>query len=159
MIDASHAKIHPHAAGAKGGNEAIGLTKGGQNTKIPLAVDAHGMPVKVLISAGNVADCTQACDLIDGIKAENLIADRGYDSNEILEASIQADMQAVIPPKKNRKTKRAYDRHIYRIRHLVENAFLHLKQWRGVATRYAKKASSFLAIVQIRCLSLWLAIS
>ena len=117
------------------------------------------MPVKVRITTGNVADCTEACDLIEGIEAENLIADRGYDTNDIVEAATQAGMQAVIPPKKNRKTKREYDRHIYKIRHLVENAFLLLKQWRGIATRYAKKSSSFLAIVQIRCLVLWLNIS
>ena len=159
MIDASHARIHPHAAGAKGGNEAIGLTKGGRNTKIHLAVDSHGMPVKVLISAGNVADCTEATNLIDDIEAQNLIADRGYDTNEIIETASQAGMQAVIPPKKNRKEQRTYDRHLYKLRHLVENAFLHLKQWRGIATRYAKRASSFLAIVQIRCLHLWLKIS
>jgi transposase len=117
------------------------------------------MPVKVLVGAGNVADCTEACNLIDSIKAEKLIADRGYDTNEIVETATKAGMQAVIPPKKNRKTKRAYDQYVYKIRHLVENAFLHLKQWRGVATRYAKKSSSFLAIVQIRCLALWLKIS
>ena len=117
------------------------------------------MPVKVLVTAGNVADCTEACDLIDGLEAKNLIADRGYDTNKIVEAANEAGMNAVIPPKKNRKTKREYDRSIYKIRHLVENAFLHLKQWRGVATRYAKKSSSFLAIVQIRCLVLWLQIS
>jgi transposase len=117
------------------------------------------MPVKVLISAGNVADCTGACELISGIQADNLIADRGYDTNEIVEAATRAGMHAVIPPKKNRKTKRDYDRHVYKIRHLVEKAFLHLKQWRGIATRYAKKSSSFLAIVQIRCLVLWLGIS
>ena len=117
------------------------------------------MPVKVLIRGGNVADCTEACNLIDGIEAENLVADRGYDTNEIVEAATKAGMQAVIPPKKNRKEQRNYDRHIYKIRHLVENAFLHLKQWRGVATRYAKRSSSFLAIVQIRCLASWLGIS
>ena len=116
------------------------------------------MPVKVQISAGNVADCTEACGLIEGIEAENLIADRGYDTNEIVKAATQAGMQAVITSKKNRKTKRDYDRHVYKIRHLVENAILRLKQWRDIATRYAKKSSSFLAIVQIRCLVLWLRI-
>ena len=44
---------------------------------------------------------------------------------------------------------------LYKVRHLVENAFLHLKRWRGVATRYAKRCASFLAAVQIRCISLW----
>ena len=52
-----------------------------------------------------------------------------------------------------------YDKEIYKLRHLVENAFLHLKRWRGIATRYAKTTSSFLAAVQIRCIALWAAIS
>ena len=122
-------------------------------------ISDHGWERLEPFTAGNVADCTEACDLIDGLEADNLIADRGYDTNEIVEAANEAGMNAVIPPKKNRKTKREYDRSIYKIRHLVENAFLHLKQWRGVATRYAKKSSSFLAILQIRCLVLWLQIS
>ncbi len=121
-----------------------------------MSVDANGMPLRVIITAGTVADCTQAVELVDGIDAEKLIADRGYDTNEIIETATKAGMQSVIPPKKNRKIQRDYDRVVYKVRHLVENAFLHLKQWRGVATRYAKNASSFLAIVQIRCLVLWL---
>jgi transposase len=64
-------------------------------------------------------------------------------------------MAVVIPPRKNRKEPRLYDEEIYKLRHLVENAFLHLKRWRGIATRYAKNTSSFLAAVQIRCLALW----
>jgi transposase len=50
---------------------------------------------------------------------------------------------------------RPYDKHLYRHRHLVENAFMHLKHWRGIATRYAKNLASFLAAVQIRCIALW----
>ena len=68
-------------------------------------------------------------------------------------------MKAVIPPRKNRTVQRDYDRHLYKQRHLVENAFFHIKQWRGIATRCAKRLSSFLAAVQIRCLALWLRIS
>lgn len=68
-------------------------------------------------------------------------------------------MQVQIPPRKNRKKPRTFDKHLYRHRHLVENAFLHLKRWRGIATRYAKNLDSFLAAAQIRCLMLWLNIS
>jgi transposase len=64
-------------------------------------------------------------------------------------------MQVVIPPKKNRLDQREYDKYLYRSRHLVENAFLHLKQRRGIATRYAKNTSSIIAAVQIRCTALW----
>ncbi|MCW7761982.1 IS5 family transposase [Photorhabdus luminescens] len=159
MIDASHIKVHPHAAGAKGGNQDMGRTKGGFNTKIHLAVDAHGMPVRAIITSGTTADCSQADDLIEGFDAEHLLADRGYDSDAIAEQAKNQGMEVQIPSRKNRKIKRKYDRELYRLRHLVENAFLHLKRWRGIATRYAKNSASFLAAVQIRCLALWLSIS
>ncbi|MFV0508163.1 MAG: IS5 family transposase [Shewanella algae] len=155
MIDASHCKVHPHAAGAKGGNQDMSRNKRGLNTKIHLAVDAHGLPVRVFITKGTRADCTQASLLIDGIDAEYLLADRGYDSNAILQKATEQDMEPVIPPRKNRREQRSYDENLYKLRHLVENAFLHLKRWRGIATRYAKNTASFLAAVQIRCIALW----
>ena len=68
-------------------------------------------------------------------------------------------MNAVIPPKKNRVMQRPGDEEIDKLRHRVENAFPHLKRWRGIATRYAKNSKSFLAAVQIRCIVLWLNIS
>ena len=113
------------------------------------------MPVRVLVTAGTVHDCKQAIPLIDGISAEWLFADRGYDSNKIIEKATSQNMKVVIPPKKNRKVQRDYDHYLYKLRHLVENAFLHLKRWRCIATRYAKNTSSFLAAVQIRCIFLW----
>ena len=91
--------------------------------------------------------------MIDGLSAEMLLADRGYDSNELIDKVVESGCQPVIPPRKNRREQRDYDRELYRVRHLVENAFLHLKRWRGIATRYAKRSLSFLAAVQIRCIS------
>jgi transposase len=113
------------------------------------------MPVRIIITQGTTADCTQACRLIEGITAAYLLADRGYDSDAIVEQAEQQGMQPTIPPRKNRKMQREYDKDLYRLRHLVDNAFLHLKRWRGIATRYAKNTASFLAAVQIRCLALW----
>ena len=113
------------------------------------------MPVRAIITAGTVADCTQAIGLIDGLTAEMLLADKGYDSNAVLEQAISQAMKPVIPPRKNRKEQRDYDVELYKLRHLVENAFLHLKRWRGIATRYAKNTASFLAAVHIRCIDLW----
>jgi len=77
------------------------------------------------------------------------------DADAIIKEATEQEMSVVIPPKKNRKVQRQYDRELYKLRHRVENAFVHLKQWRGIATRYAKNASSFLAAVQIRCIALW----
>ncbi len=117
------------------------------------------MPIRIIVTQGTVADCTQAGQLIEGLSAEHLLADKGYDSDAIVEQATTQGMNVVIPPRKNRKEKRSYDKHLYRHRHLVENAFLHLKRWRGIATRYAKNVASFLAAVQIRCVALWLSIS
>jgi len=83
------------------------------------------------------------------------LADKAYDTNDILTHCQVHGMQAVIPPKRNRKEQRDFDKALYRLRHLIENAFLHLKRWRGIATRYAKNADSFLAAIHIRCMTLW----
>jgi transposase len=87
------------------------------------------------------------------------VADKGYDTDAIADRAKAAGMQVVIPPRSNRKQPREYDKHIYSLRHLSENAFMRLKEWRGIATRYAKRASSFLAAVQFRCALLWAGIS
>lgn len=113
------------------------------------------MPVRVLLTSGTTADCSQAHALIEGLNALHLLADRGYDSNAIVGQAKQQGMQVVIPPRKHRKERREYDKDLYRHRHLVENAFLQLKRWRGIATRYAKNAASFLAAAQIRCIAIW----
>ena len=97
--------------------------------------------------------------MIEGIDAGHLLADRGYDSDKIVHQAEAQGMIPVIPPRRNRKVQRVYDKDIYTLRHLVENAFLHLKRWRGIATRYAKNTSSFLAAVQIRCIALWASVS
>ncbi len=96
--------------------------------------------------------------MIEGIDAQYLLADKGCDSNAIIAQAREQRLEPVIPPRKHRKESRDYDEHLYRLRHLVENAFLHLKRWRGIATRYAKNTASFLAAVHIRCIAIWLKI-
>ena len=124
--------------------------KRGLNSKLHLVVDSHGMPVRLAVTEGTSADCSQALPLIEGIEAEWLLADKAYDTNEIIAAAAELGMDAVIPPKSNRKEKRDYDRALSKLRHLVENGFLEFKQRRGVATRYAKRAASYLAACQLR---------
>jgi transposase len=89
----------------------------------------------MFVTAGTVADCKYGEKLIEGIDAEALLADRGYDTNALIAAARAAGMEVVIPPKKNRREQREYDIYLYKLRHLVENAFLALKRWRGIATR------------------------
>ena len=143
---------------SKGRQSGYEPNKRGLNTKIHLAVDSSGMPVRAIITEGTRADCKEAVHLIEGIDAQNLLADRGYDTSEIVAFALSAGINVVIPPKKNRKEQREYDRYLYKIRHLVENAFLWLKRWRGIATRYAKNTSSFLSAVHIRCIAIGLAV-
>ena len=108
------------------------------------------------ITGGTTADCSQAKTLIEGLPAEYLMADKAYDTNALLNWCDGNNVVAVIPPKANRKHKREYDKDLYKLRHLVENAFLKLKRWRGIATRYAKTTKSFLAECKIAAIFLWI---
>ena len=127
----------------------------GLNTKLYLAVDAHGMPVQMEVTAGTVADCTATEALLDKIEAEYLLADRGYNANRVLAAARGSEVVPVIPPKLSRKWPQEYDAALYQARHLVENCFEQFQEWRSMATRYVKKVPSYLAICQIRALALW----
>jgi transposase len=119
-------------------------------------VAKNGLPLRVIITEGTRNDCTQAVELIKGFSFEKLLADRGYDTNELLEEIKKKHIEAVIPPARNRKNQRKFDKETYKRRHLIENTFLYLKRWRGIATRYFKTLKSFLAAVHIRCAFLWL---
>jgi transposase len=137
-------------------NERI---KRGLNSKIHLAVDENGMPIRTIITNGTPADCTKVSELIDGVKVKYLVADKAYDSDEIVNTAIRNKALPIIPPKRNRKVKRLHYKLLYKKRHRVENAFLKMKQWRGIATRYCKNANSFIAAVHIVSMFLWLKIS
>ena len=113
------------------------------------------MPLRAIITEGTTADCNQAEALVEGMDGDYLLADKAYDTDAILGVCAQQSTEAVIPAKRNRKCARKHDEYLYRHRHLVENVFLWLKRWRGIATRYAKNTASFLAAVQIRCLAIW----
>ena len=146
----------PACGGRKRGNQSLARTKGGLNTKLHLAVDGLGMPVKMIITDGNVADCTQAEALIEGLPSACLMADKAYDTNALLDLLAYRKTEAVIPPKRNRKVQRAYDEHLYKLRHIIENTFLKFKTWRSIATRYAKTTASFQAECQLAAIMLWL---
>lgn len=114
------------------------------------------MPVRMIITEGTTADCTQAEELIKGFDADCLMADKAYDTNALLDWCANNACKAVIPPKSNRTHQREFDKDLYKLRHLVENAFLKLKQWRGIATRYAKTTKTFLAECQLAAIMLWI---
>ena len=116
------------------------------------------MPVRFFVTDATVADCSIAENLIAEFQAEYLLADRGYDTDAIIQHALQAGMTPVIPPKKNRKVLRNYDKDIYSCDTSSRMRFYTSKKWRGIATRYAKNVASFVAAVQIRFIALWLKI-
>lgn len=80
------------------------------------------------------------------MQAAALLADKAYDADQrLIEPLIAAGKTPVIPPKANRRAKRTYDKDLYEARHLIENFFCRLKQFRAIATRYDKRAINFLA--------------
>jgi transposase len=95
--------------------------------------------------------------LLPDLAADALIADKAYDAEErVIEPLERVGKTAVIPPKANRKTPRPYDRDLYKARHLIENFFAKLKQYRAIATRYDKRALHFLSAIHLAAAIIWL---
>ena len=95
--------------------------------------------------------------LLPTMEADTLIADKAFDAGaRVLEPLTAARKTAVIPPRTNRSSPRHYDRELYAARHLIENFFAKLKQFRAIATRYEKTARNFLAAVQLIASTVWL---
>lgn len=110
------------------------------------------------ITPGQVSDYTG----YDLVMADNLpqpavlVADRGYDSDNVREDIESRDALPMIPMRKNRKVRKVVDRAIYTLRNRVERCFNKLKNSRRLATRYDKTADSFLGFIDIACIRLWL---
>ena len=130
-------------------DEALGRSRGGLSTKIHCLVDGLGNPVDFILTGGEVHDSVQANALLDGKEADFVIADKAFDSANILEKIDNIGAMAIIPPKMNRKEQRDYDKHYYKDRNLIERFFCRLKQFRGIATRYCKRAKYFLEAVKL----------
>jgi transposase len=91
------------------------------------------------------------------MQAEMLIADKAFDADErVIEPLAAAGKTVVIPPRSNRRSPREFDRELYKVRHLIENFFAKLKQFRAIATRYDKTARNFLAGVHLAASAIWL---
>jgi transposase len=114
-----------------------------------VAVNGLGLPVRLHLTAGQVADVTQAETLLEGAAADVVIGDKGYDSDALVATIRASGAEAVIPPKRNRTEPRAYDTDRYKDRNLVERFWGRAKQYRRVATRYEKTARNFLGFVHL----------
>lgn len=159
FADGSYVRAHQHASGARIGEErAIGKSRGGPTTKIHMACDAHGNPIDFEITGGEVHDAKAAPEVIRKVEtAENFIADKGYDSEDIRQDARDRGMNPVIPRKSNsKKPNPEFDSHLYKMRHLVENLFARLKHFRSIATRFEKLARNFKAMVYLACSIVWI---
>lgn len=120
-------------------------------SKLHGLTDALGRPRLIMLSAGNINDMTMAGTLIAAAagRFDRLIADRGYDTNEIRLAVAAQDAEAIIPSTTSRRQPIPYDRLAYKTRNLVERLWCRLKDWRRIATRYDKLATNYLTGVLI----------
>ena len=140
----------------KKGSQAIGVSRGGLNTKLHAVCDALGNPLRFKLTPGNASDTPELIGLIEGLPGQELLADKAYDSDAIVQEALDRGMEVVIPVKANRKEKRRFDALKYRARHLVENLFQRMKIYRRVATRYEKLDTRFLSIVYLAGAMIWL---
>jgi transposase len=159
--------------------EGLGRSRGGLTSKIHLAVDGRGLPMSVIVTPGQAGDNPGLTRLLDQVSVRPLdsgrprsrprrvIADRAY-SHPSTRRALRARAIAFTCPERTdqiarRKAKGpaggrppAFDPDIYRHRNVVERCFSRLKQFRGLATRYAKRVAYYRAEVVIATIALWL---
>jgi transposase len=127
------------------------------STKIHAMVDALGNPIAFLLTPGQAHDLEGADAFLPLMQADTLLADKAFDADQrVIEPLLAAGKKLVIPPKSNRKVQRTFDREMYKARHLMENFFCKLKQYRAIATRYDKTARNFLAAIHLAAAIIWL---
>jgi transposase len=133
----------------------------------------------VLLTGGNVNDCTMFTQVIEAVefprrgpgrprrRPARVLADKGYSSRAIRESLRARQIPATIPERSDQKANRArrgsrggrppaFDPLAYRRRNIVERCFAQLKQYRAIATRYDKTALSYQAMIDLATLKLWL---
>lgn len=119
--------------------------------------DALGVPLKFILTPGQASDFNTAVSFLEKTEGNVVIADKGYDSTEIVNY-ICKEMRAkvVIPSKSNRKIQRNHNRTIYKERNHIERLFNRLKQFRRIATRYCKAQIHFHSFIALACAWIWL---
>lgn len=157
LLDGSVVRAHQHAAGAAGGDdEALGRSRGGLSTKIHAATDAYGRPLHIMVTGGERHDVIAAPDLVRGHVGATVIADKAYDADSLIHL-IENELHgvAVIPSRSNRREPRTIDSEAYKKRNAVERFFCWIKRYRRIATRYEKRASSYLGMLSFASSLCW----
>jgi transposase len=157
MIDATIVRAHACAAGyGDQETEGLGRSKGGFSSKIHAKVDALGNPLKIIITAGQRNEITQAERLLEGVRDSNVLGDKGYDCNELRAQLKSKNCTAVIPPRSNRIENIPYDKDTYKERHAIECFFSKIKYFRRVFSRFDKSARNFGAFLSFVGAVIWL---
>ena len=144
--------------GKKSVNRAVGISRGGRNTKIHALVDGLGNPLAFLLSSGNDHDSKHAVPLLSRINIEgsNILGDKAYGAKVIWDYIDSQNAVYTIPPKNDVNVPWPVDWHTYKERHLIECFFQKLKWFRRIFTRYDKLDASFLAFVYIAAIAILL---
>jgi transposase len=148
----------PLGIGRKRGEQkkAVGRSRGGRNTKIHALADAKGRLIAILLTGGEAHDCPIAERLLRRVKpSKHMLGDKAYDSAELRAELHRRGTKPVIPNRSNRKQPFHFSKRLYRERHLIENAFSRLKDFRRIATRYDRLARNFLASVCLAAALVW----
>lgn len=109
-----------------------------------------------MLAPGKLNDCKVTCTLIEALPpSAELIADKGYDSKALRNWLEQRSTKPVIPPRKNRKVQRDYDKTVYKHRNVIERMFCGFKDWRRIANRFDRNIKNFLATVALAATVIW----
>jgi transposase len=160
-LDGTYVPVHQHATGAapKGTDQATGISRAGLTTKIHAAVDRKGHPVQFEVTGGNISDIKQAEIMIDDLAPmfNELIADKGYDSDSFRIELMTEGCSPVIPVKSNSdRPNPGFHKTKYKNRHRVENIFARLKHLRSIAMRFDKLKVMYEGNVKLGLIIIWL---
>ena len=138
--------------------ERIGRFKGGLTTNIHASCDALENSTGFHLTPGQAHDLEGSDALLPELleKIQVLLAEKAHDAQERVDRLEQSGVEVVIPPKSNGKEVRKVNSEKYRWRHLIENFFAKLKQYRGIAAHYDKRACAFLVGIHLVAAVIWL---
>ncbi|HBD7315635.1 TPA: IS5 family transposase, partial [Legionella pneumophila] len=159
MLDATIVRAHACASGyIKDGNDAhaLGRSKGGFTTKIHALVDGLGNPIKFILTGGHRNDITQAAELLQEQHDTVVLADKGYDSQALIDTLEEQGCSAVIPSRKSAKKPRKIDTEQYKERFLIETFFSKIKHFRRIFSRFDKTTSAFAGFLHFAGALIWM---
>jgi transposase len=121
-----------------------------------MVCDTLGRPLRFILTEGQRHDSQTAKALLEGFKAEAVLADKAYDNNDLRQVIADGSAEAVIPSTRSRKVPIPHDVVAYKDRNRIERCFNKLKHFRRFATRYDRRTIHYLAFIHLAAAMLWL---